>query len=99
MRALVKRCRNIRHRSKEQQWIVLGRKKSAPTPKCCGPFINRSDDQGAPADQSRRGDTAREFVSQKTGRDALTRPRLVRRELAQEQTGNRVGRLTGANRT
>jgi len=87
------RC-DVGHRTEQHQRIILGWKKSAPTPEIGSVWIHSVDDQCATSDEPRSGDTALQSVLQQARANALSSPRKICCELSEQQTRNRVRRLT-----
>lgn len=74
------------------------RQKAAPLPELRSVVVDGIDHQGPSADQAGCLHTALERVFDQTGADPLPRPGFVRGKLTEEQTRNRIGRLSGADR-
>lgn len=61
-------------------------------------LIDGIDQQGPTADQSRRQNATLKSMFHQASADPLPRPISVRGELPEKQAGDRVGRLSGADR-
>jgi len=93
------RCGNISDRPKQDQWIIFRRDKSASRPKIRRLDVDSVDDQRASADEIRGYHTALQRMLEQPCTNSLADPILICRELSQQQAGDRIGRLAGADRS
>jgi len=76
---------------------VIARRDEAPAqPERCGIRIHCMHHQGPSTHQMGGSHAALQGMLDQPRTDALTRPERIRRELPQQQTGNRIRRLAGA---
>lgn len=88
------RSRNVSNRSKENERVVPRRQKAAPLPEVGGAIIERVDDERATANQYSASDRSDQRVPQKAGPDTSAGPGFIRRELAEQEARDGIGRLS-----
>lgn len=97
--ALAERGSDVADRAEQNQGIIPGRLEATPPPELGRLPVDGVDQQGPPADQRCGLNAALESMLHKTGPDAQPCPSGVGCELAEQHTGDRVGRLPRPDRT
>lgn len=97
--ALTERRRDVADRAEQNKRIISGRLEATPLPEFSGFTIDGVDQQGPSADQRSGLNATLEGMLHKAGPDAQPCPSGVGRELAEQHTGDRVGRLARSDRT
>jgi hypothetical protein len=93
----MRRCGNVRDRSKQYLRVILRWNKPASHPKLRGLDINSVDDQRASADELGGCHAALQRVLEQACTNSFADPILICRQLSQQQAGDRSGRLAGAD--
>lgn len=95
---LRQRCGDCGDRAKQDERIVLRGHETSALPELSRFLIDGIDHQRSATDQSSGLDASLEGMFHQTCTDASSRPLRVRSKLAEEKTGNGIGRLPGAYR-
>lgn len=94
---LRQRCSDCGDGAKQDERIVLRGHETSALPELSRFLIDCIDHQRSATDQSSGLDASLKGMFHQTCTDASSRPLPVRRKLAEEKAGNRIGRLPGAD--
>ena len=94
----LQRCRNVGDRAKQDERVVFCGDEAASFPERGGLAIDGFDDQCTAADEAGCGDASLQGMLEQSGTDTFSGPLAIRRKLSQQQTGDGIGRLSGADR-
>lgn len=92
------RCDDCGDGAKQDERVVLRGREASALPELRRFVIDGVGHQRPPADQSGGLDATLKSMFHQTCADAYPHPFRVRGKLAEEKTGNRIGRLPGADR-
>lgn len=90
---LRQRCGDCSDRAKQDERVVLRGRETSALPELSRFVIDGVDHQRSATDQSSGLDASLKGMFHQTCTDTSSRPFRVRRKLAEEKTGNRIGRL------
>lgn len=90
---------DIGNRAEEDQRIVLRGREATPEPEGGRLVIYRIHDERTPADKRSSRHATLERVLDQPRPDTFALPPFIRRKLAEQQTRNRIGRLSGSDRS